>query len=227
MADGTTEYNTAVYNDKYVTYQQDSYGTWICVLNYEHYGGENPPVAPNSEFPQLPNGVSDVSTVQSLGTSGELQHVDNLEQFGSWNVDAIRLEAVTENHSRKIHYFTEDDTVIQSIVPDSTKVSYTDMKSQVTKYNDHTANLPDDAEADTGENSEDHIFGPDFPMYKGGTYHWAVAGFGDRWEVDDYPDGPQYTTVHRVWIRANDFSPPSAGKLGSERFGETQFGFVQ
>jgi len=212
----TAGVQTATYNGKDIAFQQDEYGTWICVLNYEHYGGENPPVAPGDTFPQLPNGLSDADTVNDLGTSGELRHVDNLEQFGSWDVDAVRLEAVTDNHNRKIHYFTEDDTVVQSIVPDSTKVSYTDITSQVTKYDDHTANLPDSAGSDTGEDSDDHIFGPDFPMYNGGTHHWAVAGFGKRWEVDDYPDDASNTTVHRVWVRANGFDPPTGGLVDTD-----------
>jgi len=195
----------STYSGKDVTVERDRYGDWILVLNYEHAGGTNPNVGPGSTFPQLPNGLSNLAAINARGSNGELRHVDNITQYGIDTVDAVRLEAVTENHTRKIHYFTENKTVIDSIVPDSTKVSYTDITSQVTKYDDHTANLPDSAGSDTGENSEDHIFGPDFPMYNASTHHWAVAGFGNRWEVDDYPNdngsGYQYNTVHRVWVR--------------------------
>jgi len=188
-------------NGKNVVLEQDSFGSWILVLNYEHYGGTNPIVSPSNQFPQLPDGKKSIKEIETDGSNGELQHVDNISQYGDFQVDAVRLEGMTSNHDRKIHYFTDNDTVIQSIVSDSTKVSYKDMKSNVRKYPDHTANLPDAARNDTGENSEDHIFGPDFPMYKGGTYHWSIAGFGNRWEVDDYPDGAENTTIHRVWVR--------------------------
>lgn len=38
-------------NGKDVTVQQDEYGKWVCVLNYEHYGGEQPTISPGSTFP--------------------------------------------------------------------------------------------------------------------------------------------------------------------------------
>lgn len=187
-------------NGKDVTVQRDEYGKWVCVLNYEHYGGEQPTVSPGSTFPQLPNGLSTANTVQELGSNGELRHVDNITQYGSWNVDAVRLEAVTSNHNRKIHYFTTDQNAIDAVVDDSVKAGHTDLQAN-TYYSDHTANLPSSGEKETDSDS-DRLFGYGFPIYKPGEYHWAVGGYNsDRWEVDDYPDDASKDTVHRVWIR--------------------------
>jgi len=191
--------STATVNGKSVAYETDQYGTWICVMNYEHYGGSNPSVSPGSTFPQMPNGKSDDNTVQSLGTNGELQHVDNISQYGTWNVDAVRLEATTENHNRKIHYFTTDSTVINAVVSTGS-ANESHLDNNVTTYSDHNANLPFSASSYTDSNSN-RLFGYGFPMYKGGTHHWAVRGLGDRWEVDDYPGDDRYNTVHRAWVR--------------------------
>jgi hypothetical protein len=204
---GRGDIKTETINGKTVTVENDQYGKWVCVLNYEHYGGENPTVAPGSTFPQLPNGLSRVEDVQALGTSGELRHVDNITQYGTWSVDAVRLEAETENHGRRINYFTTDQTAIDAIVDNSTQDGGTALQAD-TYYSDHTAALPDVGNSATSTDSN-HIFGYEFPMYQGGEHHWALAGSGNRWEVDDFPGDESQTTVHRVWVRVN--STPKGG----------------
>jgi hypothetical protein len=196
-----TSVSTTTINGKQVVIKNDSYGTWLLVLNYEHLGGNNPAteVDRESTFPRLPNGLTEASDVSGIGNR-ELSHVDNIEQWGPWNVTGVQLFADTSNHDRTIHYFTEDQTVIDSIVTDDTKAGADDLDSEVTKYSDHTANLPDSGSQQT-DSRTDRIFGYGFPMYNGGTHHWAIAGYNDRWEVDDYPDGEQHDTVHRVWVR--------------------------
>lgn len=193
------------YQGNRVVVEEDEYGTWLLVQNYEHYGGENPTVSRGSNFPSMPNRISNrklrISDIQSIGTSAEIQHVDNISQYGITNVSAVRLEAETSNHNRKINYFTENQTVIDSIVDDNTKAGHSELKDQITKYDDHTANLPDNGSSNQTDNRTDRIFGYGFPMYKGGTHHWAVAGYGNRWEVDDYPNNASNTTIHRVWAR--------------------------
>lgn len=194
------EIHHITYEGKDVTVKRDSYGDWILVQNYEHYGGENPSVSPGSTFPQLPNGLTSPSDVNNLGTSGELRHVDNITQYGTFDVDAVQLFGETENHTRTIHYYTTDQTVIDSIVDNSVDAGYADLQNATTKFSDHDANLPDGATAETYSNSN-RIFGWEFPMYDGGNWHWALAGNGDRWEVDDFPGNASQTTVHRVWVR--------------------------
>lgn len=187
---------------KDVIVERDDYGDWVLVQNYEHYGGETPIPSAGSTFPSLPNGRTNVSDIQKLGTTGELKQVDNIDQYSSRfsNVDAVRLEGMTSNHNRKVHFFTEDSTVVQSVLDGSTAPAETDFQNLVTKYPDHTANLPDAATGSTGDNT-DRIFEHEYPFYEGGTYHWAEAGGGNRWEVDDYTNDASQTTIHRVWAR--------------------------
>jgi len=194
-------------NGKNVVVEQDSFGDWMCVMNYEHYGGTNPSVSPGNTFPQLPNGITDADDVQSFGTNGELRHVDQINQYGSWSVDAVRLIGTTENHNRKIKYFTEDNTVINAILQtqQSSEISYTDLQNRTTFYSSHTANLPNAASSDVSSNTN-RIFGLEFPMYLNGTHHWSLGGSGDRWEVDDYPGGDLYNTVHSVWVRLTNLN---------------------
>lgn len=207
----STLMNTTV-NGEDVVLQRDSFGSWICVQNYEHYGGTNPTPSPTSTFPQLPNGLRQISDIQSDAVNGELRHVDNITQYGSWNVDAVRLEAMTSNHGRKIHYLSENQSVIDAVVDDSVDVGHSELKDSLTKYPDHTSFLPDDMAADNDNQTDpnsNRIFGYGFPMYGDGSdgtrVHWAVQGNGNRWEVDDYPGGAGQTTIHRVWVRTGLF----------------------
>lgn len=203
--------NTTV-NGKDVTLQNDSFGSWICVQNYEHYGGTDPSVSPGSTFPQLPDGDRLISDIENDGQNGELRHVDNISQYGDWEVDAVRLEAETQNHSRKINYYSKNQSVIDSIVNNSVDVGHSELKSSIEKYPDHTSFLPDNMAGDndnqTSPNSN-RIFGFEFPMFGDGSdgtrVHWAMSGNGNRWEVDDYHDGPGQTTIHRVWVRTGLF----------------------
>jgi hypothetical protein len=203
----TDGFGASTLNGKTVAYEQDQYGTWVCVLNYEHYGGTNPTVSPGSEFPQLPNGLATASDVESSRSNGELRHVDNIDQYGAFEVDAVRLEATTTNHSRKIHFFTTDQTVIDATFTEqSDETDYTDFQGSPTAlYDDHTANLPAAAGNGDADRRSDRLFGSAFPFFNGGRYHWAVKGTGNRWAVDDYPidngSGYQHSTVHRVWVR--------------------------
>lgn len=198
-------------NEKDVVLEQDSFGSWILVMNYEHYGGTNPTVSPGSTFPQMPNGKKTIKDIQNDGSNGELQHVDNISQYGSWDVDAVRLEGVTSNHGRKINYYTETQNAIDAIVDNSVNANHTDLASNITKYPDHNAFLPDGSGERNSTNQQDeHIFGYEFPMFGdmdkgggGGNEHWAVAGQDDRWEVDDKPNNAGQTTIHRVWVRTN------------------------
>jgi hypothetical protein len=41
----------------------------------------------------------------------------------------------------------------------------------------------------------------EFPFWLGSTHHWGVGGLTNRFECDDFPNGPQNTTLHQVWVR--------------------------
>lgn len=214
---GRGEITNETINGKNVTVENDNYGKWVCVLNYEHFGGENPSVTPSSTFPQLPNGLSGVEDIDALGTSGELRHVDNITQYGSWSVDAVRLEAETSNHGRRIHYYTTDQAAIDAIVDDSVQAGSTALQADF-YYPNHTAALPDVGNYET-QASTNRIFGYDFPIYQGGEHHWALAGSGNRWEVDDHTGNENQTTVHRVWVRISQ--TPERGGGNTQTFDTT------
>lgn len=199
---------TAQIGGNNVIVEQDDYGHWALVQNYEHFGGENPTVSEGSVFPSLPNGETNISDIQNLGTSGELKHVDSITQYSSAfdQVDAVRLEAMTSNHNRKINFFNEDSTVVASVLDNSTSPTISDWTNLVTKYPDHSANLPDSAGSANADANTNRIFEYEFPFYNSGTHHWCVKARGNIWGVDDWPDGggtnaEQYTTIHRVWVR--------------------------
>lgn len=184
-----------VYQGNDVVVEEDQYGTWLLVMNYEHYRNEDPAISRASSFPQMPNGVPNISDVDSFGTSGEMKHVDNISQYGVTDVSAVRLEGLHKDHNRKMNYFTENQNVIDAIVDDSTKANASDLKDQTTKYDDHTTNLPDAGNNETNTRTA-HIFGYEFPMFLSGTYHWSI-GEG-RWEIDNQSTN---TAIYRVWVR--------------------------
>jgi hypothetical protein len=195
---------------------------WLLVLNYEHLGGLNPPVAPSNDFPIMPYGEMSISDIVTMGNNGEVKHVDNISQYGFSNMNAVRLFGVTTLHSRKIHYYTTSDSVSNAIVY-TTVAGSTDLKAEVTHMSDHTSFLPEAATAQTG-NTADQIFGYHFPMYKAGTNHWAIAGFGNRWEVDDYPNNANQTTIHRIWVREDTTEPEIDWDINIS-IGEEQYNF--
>jgi hypothetical protein len=48
------------------------------------------------------------------------------------------------------------------------------------------------------------MFGPGFPMFEGGDYHWSIGEpnrGGNRWECDDFPGGAKHDTLHQIWVR--------------------------
>jgi hypothetical protein len=190
---------------KDIAVQQDQYGTWVAILNYEHFGGTNPPVGPSSTFPQLPNGLSTASDVGNLGQNGELRHVDNIDQYGAWNIDAVRFEGTTELHNRKIHFFTTNQNVINAtFTQQSAETNFQDYQgSATTLLADHTANLPTTANKGNADSRSDRLFGAGFPYFESGAAHWAVKGNGNRWEADGSNNGntAQFNTSHRVWVR--------------------------
>jgi hypothetical protein len=206
----------------YCDMNEETESGWVLVHNYEHFGGTNPTVAPSSNFPVMPYGVMTISDIVSRGDNGELVHVDNISQYGFSGVNAVRLYGATTSHSRILHYYTINATVINSIQNVSI-AGNTDLRSDVTHLSDHTANLPDAARSHT-QSDTNHIFGYKFPMYLGGTYHWATAGSGNRWEMDDYAGNYNQTTIHRIWVR-EDTTEPLVDWDITKVFGNDEYNF--
>ena len=71
--------------------------------------------------------------------------------------------------------------------------SNTGLASAMTTLSGHSANIP-------GSATTFQQGWTDFAFYQPGQYHWGLKG-GNRWEVDDYANGSQHNTLHRVWVR--------------------------
>ena len=97
-------------------------------------------------------------------------------------------------------FTTSNEQVIDSVYDDSVGASCYSLSSDVVRLEGQTANLPDSCGSTLFENP-DQLFGYDFPMYLSGNYHWATAGFGARWECDDYANSAANATNHQVWVR--------------------------
>jgi hypothetical protein len=39
------------------------------------------------------------------------------------------------------------------------------------------------------------------PFWVAATYHWGIAGGGNRWESNDFPSNFAYDTWHQIWAR--------------------------
>ena len=170
---------------------------WTLLYNYDHAGGTTPDPT-EGEWP--------------LDHSA-LSHQDDIDDFGytSAKIDSMRLRCETSNHPRIVHYVTKDSGAIQGMLDNSTKIGYQAVSNDAYKLPEHSAFLPDAAGSDTGESEPGvTLFGPAFPMYEGGEHHWSIGspGFGgDRWECDDYPDGPQHDTLHQIWFNSDSDAP--------------------
>lgn len=165
---------------------------YLMVCNYLHQGGTNPNLddRTNSSLPLL--GSSSLGTNESGtanwghitgGTSG------GTGSFGTVNM--VRWYAKTGAHSRVIHFQNNNTGTINYCNTGSG--SNSSLASGMTTLSGHSANLP--SSANTFQNGW-----TDFAFYLGGSYHWGLKG-GNRWEVDDYPNGDQNNTLHRVWVR--------------------------
>ena len=163
----------------------------MMVCNYVHQGGTDPDLndRTNSSLPLLStNGLgSNESGTQywghiNGGTSG------GTGSFGT--VDMVRWYGIG-GANRTIHFENNNTGTINYCNTGSG--SNSGIQSGYTTLSGHNANLPGVAQN----------FGAgwtSFAMYRGGQEHWGLKG-GNRWEVDDYANGSQFNTIHRVWVR--------------------------
>jgi hypothetical protein len=170
---------------------------WTLLYNYDHAGGTNPD-ATEGEWPTDHTALS---------------HQDNIDDFGysSAGIDSMRLRCETSNHNRIVHYVTKDNGAITGILTDDQTIGYQAVSNDAYKLPDHSGFLPDAASSDTGESEPGPaLFGPGFPMYEGGQHHWTIGEpnrGGNRWECDDYPDGPSHDTLHQIWFKSDSDAP--------------------
>ena len=166
---------------------------YLMCTNYVHDGGTNPSLndRTNSSFPLL--GSSSLGTNES-GTQywGHVNGGSNgVGAFGT--IDMVRWYGKTSFHSRVIHFQHNNSGTINYANNGSGGHTGLNNGGQ-TNLSGHSANLPNSANTlQSGWTG--------FPYYNSGAQHWGLYGGGNRWEVDDYANGSQYHTLHRVWVR--------------------------
>ena len=117
-----------------------------------------------------------------------------------------------------IHFATENDWVKRTLRDGSTignLVSY--WQTEITKFDDHTAYLPDLISAATHP-VENNL--TQQPFWKGAAYHWNVRldhNVGGtpaiRFECDDHV-GNTHSTVHQIWFKPNPCDASTAPTNG-------------
>ena len=164
---------------------QDSDG-WILLLAYEHKAGENNALVSKTAPSSPTEGYSHI-WLEDLGLAAS-------------DVDSVKFYCKTSAHSRVMHFSSSTDFVKNAIVTGAytgNVVSY--WNSGTTKFDDHTANLPD---------STDEIWVAsdlmNFPFYGGGnhwaikTAYWSRSGF---FCDDGGPTHADMDTLHQIWFK--------------------------
>ncbi|AUX69730.1 hypothetical protein CHX26_09660 [Porphyrobacter sp. HT-58-2] len=182
-------------------------GGWVLVLQYVHAGGTNPPLNIIGAGTDLPvtsaaalgaNESADVSRWGHAGNAAMSQFRGNIE---------TRWFARTSAHSRTIHFRTNTGNVyLRTGIG-----SMSGLSSAFTALTGHNAAIP--GTANGGYVDKGNFALTNFPFFQGAARHWGIRGEGNdaiggpgnngnRWEVDDFPNGFGNSTIHRVWVRA-------------------------
>ena len=164
---------------------QDADG-WILLVAYKHNTGENTALVPKTAPLSPTEGYSHI-WLEDLGLTAS-------------DVDSVKFYCKTAAHSRVMHFSSSTDLVKYAIVTGAytgNVVSY--WNSGTTKFDDHTANLPD---------STTEIWGAsdlmNFPFYGGGnhwaikTNYWSRSGF---FCDDGGPTHADVDTLHQIWFK--------------------------
>jgi hypothetical protein len=179
---------------------------WACILCYYHKGGTNP----NLRVVQNDQDWPLVGANYSLGTDGSstapshdgVTYASNAG-WGHVGPGVLRNVPIREmlwfaqaNNGKTINFRTSDPSVINYSKTGQGRISN---PFNYTKRSGHNASIPDNA-PHRFENQGDFAM-TSFPFWSSGRAHWGIRGYGERWEVDDYPNNFKNNTIHAVWIR--------------------------
>ncbi|MFA9372432.1 MAG: HYR domain-containing protein [Labilibaculum antarcticum] len=171
-------------------------GGWVLILQYHHAGGTNPVTSVIGTGSDLP-----VESNSSLGTdlsgTSSWGHAGNAALSDMAGAEELRWYAQTSAHTRLIHFKSS----VGLTYAQSGAGSFNGIESAYTLLTGHTANLPAAARNEYADKGNEAL--TSFPMWLGGTYHWGIRGNGNRWEVDDYPNGSANSTIHKMWVRGS------------------------
>jgi hypothetical protein len=172
-------------------------GGWTLVLNYVHLGGTNPALAVHTEtLPLIGSstlGDDEQGTIYWGHASPAL-----FASLVEGSPPEIRFYGETSNHGRILHFKTEVGNCLNYFSTGSGSCS--GIATSFVALTGHTTFLP--ASATSFHGSQNTSAMTEFPFWLFGTYHWAMRGEGNRWEVDDYNPGSfAMSTIHRIYVR--------------------------
>lgn len=175
-------------------------GGWTLVLNYLHLGGTTPNTTIRNLDLPLQNATAlggDEST--STGVEGSWGHASN-SMMNTLDFSEVRFYGLSSSHSRVLHFKTSHTNTINYFKTGTG--SCTGIGLDNTHLVNHNADLPDNADATMTNQGEAAM--TDFPFYKSTANHWSInatSGSPNRWELDDFPNGPANNTFHQIWVK--------------------------
>jgi hypothetical protein len=172
-------------------------GGWTLVLNYLHKAGTAPnTVVKSTSFPLLGSNTLGTDESASATTWG---HCSSAMLNTGLYFSSVRFYAKTSLHIRVIHFKTSLAGVI-SYMKTGTG-SMTGLATNFSSLSGHTANLP--GAATSFQSNQGNYSITSQPYYVSNNYHWScdLDGPSNRWEVDDYANGPANSTYHQIWVR--------------------------
>lgn len=175
-------------------------GGWTLVLNYLHLGGTTPDTTVrNSDLPIQNATTLGTDESSSNGTGGSWGHASN-SMMNTLDFTEVRFYGLSSSHSRVLHFKTSHAGTISYFKSGSGSCSGIGLDN--THLANHTADLPDNADATFSNQGEGAM--TEFPFFKSSANHWAIDATSvgsDRWELDDFPNGPANNTFHQIWVK--------------------------
>jgi hypothetical protein len=196
---------TVLYNNTPINlfvYVDPSGTKWVLILLYNHRAGTNPAVKPiktgNFPIPQN-NSLEGYPAGRDESTTPSWGHVapSYLQNF---SISEMAFWATGGSKNKTINFRTTDPSVIKYSATGRDHFNANFTTTTGTMFNvAQNSTIPGNSPnyfADQGD-----IALTNFPYWRGGQAHWGIGGLGNRWEVDDYSNGPNYNTLHMVFIR--------------------------
>lgn len=175
-------------------------GGWTLVLNYLHQGGTTPSTnIRNTDLPVQNSTTLGGDESTSTGSGGSWGHASN-SMMNTLDFTEVRFYGLSSSHSRVLHFKTSQSNTVNYFKTGSGSCSGIGIDN--THLVNHTANLPDDADATFSDQGDAAM--TNFPFFKSNFNHWSIDATSvgaNRWELDDFPNGPANNTFHQIWVR--------------------------
>jgi hypothetical protein len=160
---------------------------WLLLLAYNHLATDES-IFTSGKPPQSPTEGNSHVWLNDLGLTAN-------------DVESVRFYCKTSKHNRVVHFSVNNDW-IKSVVTTGSASGNSESywTSGNTKFGDHTAYIPDEANYFS---TTDLL---SWPFYKGYYYHWSIGGLdtgeGNRWECDDMVGRNSLgDTTHQIWFK--------------------------